>query len=140
MDGCFDSYESVLAATGTIIISPVGVSMLPFLKEGRDTVRLVLPQRPPQKYDIVLYRASDGGYVLHRIIGFDGGKYIICGDNCRAWEMGHTRSDIIAVVDQIYRNDKPEDPHRFKYRIYERLWCSSWIKRIFMKLRSIFIK
>lgn len=127
-------YETLISAAGSVVIEPRGVSMLPFLKEGRDSVRLVKPNRAPEKYDIVLYRVRNE-YVLHRIIGFDGDNYIICGDNCRGWERGHGREDIIAVVDMIYRNGKPEKPHCFKNRIYERLWCSSLLKRIVMKLR-----
>ena len=129
------SYETLIAAAGSVVIEPRGISMLPFLKEGRDSVRLVSPTAAPCKYDIVLYRVRDE-YVLHRIIGFDGDNYIICGDNCRGWERGHGRGDIIAVVDEIYRNGKPEKPHCLKNRIYERLWCSSLLKRIVMKLRK----
>lgn len=129
------SYETLIAAAGSVVIEPRGISMLPFLKEGRDSVRLVSPTAAPRKYDIVLYRVRDE-YVLHRIIGFDGDNYIICGDNCRGWERGHGRGDIIAVVDEIYRNGRTEKPHCLKNRIYERLWCSSLLKRIVMKLRK----
>ena len=129
-------YETLISAVGSIIIEPCGISMLPFLKEGRDSVRLVKPSQALGKYDIVLYRVRNE-YVLHRIIGFDGDNYIICGDNCRGWERGHGRGDIIAVVDMIYRNGKPEKTHCLKNRIYERLWCSSVFKRIFMKAKSV---
>lgn len=129
------SYEMLIAVAGSVVIEPLGISMLPFLKEGRDSVHLVRPAAAPQKYDIVLYRVGSE-YVLHRIIGFDGDNYIICGDNCRGWERGHGRGDIIAVVDMIYRNGKPEKPHCLKNRIYERLWCSSLLKRIVMKLKA----
>jgi len=129
------SYETLIAAAGSVVIEPRGISMLPFLKEGRDSVRLVSPTAAPRKYDIVLYRVRDE-YVLHRIIGFDGDNYIICGDNCRGWERGYGRGDIIAVVDEIYRNGRTEKPHCLKNRIYERLWCSSLLKRIVMKLRK----
>ena len=88
------SYETLIAAAGSVVIEPRGISMLPFLKEGRDSVRLVSPTAAPRKYDIVLYRVRDE-YVLHRIIGFDGDNYIICGDNCRGWERGHRRGDIM---------------------------------------------
>lgn len=129
------SYETLIAAAGSVVIEPRGISMLPFLKEGRDSVRLVRPTADPRKYDIVLYRVRDE-YVLHRIIGFDGDNYIICGDNCRGWERGQGRGDIIAVVDEIYRNGRTEKPHCLKNRIYEHIWCSSMLKRIVMKLRA----
>ena len=128
-------YEVLFTVVDSVVIEPHGTSMLPFLKEGRDSVRLVGRTIMPRKYDIVLYRVG-GEYVLHRIIGFDGDNYIICGDNCRGWERGYGRDDMIAVVDEIYRNGKPEKPHCLKNRIYERLWCSSMLKRIVMKLRA----
>ena len=128
------SYETLIAAAGSVVIEPRGISMLPFLKEGRDSVRLVSPTAAPRKYDIVLYRVCDE-YVLHRIIGFDGDNYIICGDNCRGWERGHGRGDIIAVVDDIQKR-QARKPHCLKNRIYERLWCSSLLKRIVMKLKA----
>ena len=129
------SYETLIAAVGSVVIAPRGVSMLPFLKEGRDSVRLVRPTAAPQKYDIVLYRVRDE-YVLHRIIGFDGDNYIICGDNGRGRERGHGRGYIRAVVDERYRNGRTEKPHCLKNRIYERLWCTSLLKRIIMKLKA----
>ena len=129
------SYKTLIAAAGSVVIEPRGISMLPFLKECRDSVRLVCLSAAPRNYDFVLFRVCDL-FVLHGFIGFDGDNYIICGDNCRGWERGHGRGDIIAVVDEIYRNGRTEKPHCLKNRIYERLWCSSLLKRIVMKLRK----
>lgn len=42
------SYEMLIAAAGSVVIEPLGISMLPFLKEGRDSVRLVSPAAAPQ--------------------------------------------------------------------------------------------
>lgn len=132
------SYETLIATLGSVVIHPMGISMRPFLKEGRDSVVVCAPTQPLKKYDIVLYRAPDGGYVLHRIIKIDGEKLIICGDNCRGWEHGHKADDMIGVVTAICRGEKQEKVHSFKNKIYERLWCSSYLKRIVMKLRSLF--
>ena len=48
------SYETLIAAAGSVVIEPRGISMLPFLKEGRDSVRLVSPTAAPRKYDLSL--------------------------------------------------------------------------------------
>lgn len=134
------SYETLIATLGSVVIHPTGISMRPFLKEGRDSVVVCAPSEPLKKYDIVLYRAPDGGYVMHRIIKIDGEKLVICGDNCRGWEHGHTTGDIIGVVTAVCRGEKQEQVHSVKNKIYERLWCSSYLKRIVMKLRSVLKK
>ena len=103
---------------------------------GTDFVIIASTPEAKKVFDGMLRLNETDEYVLHRIIGFDGDNYIICGDNCRGWERGHGRGDIIAVVDEIYRNGKPEKPHCLKNRIYERLWCSSLLKRIIMKLKA----
>ena len=43
------SYETLIAAAGSVVIEPRGISMLPFLKEVRDSVRLVSPTAAPRK-------------------------------------------------------------------------------------------
>lgn len=42
------SYETLIAAAGSVVIEPRGISMLPFLKEGRDSLRLVSPTAAPR--------------------------------------------------------------------------------------------
>jgi len=136
----YDSIESMLEKEESVLISPVGNSMLPFLKSGRDTVLLKKVTRPLSKYDVVLYRGKDGGYILHRIIRITDKGYIICGDNCSVWERGIKPDDIIAVVDSIVRKNKTYPCHCFKNRIYERVWCGTLLKRIVFKLKRIFDK
>ena len=50
----------------SVTFSPRGTSMLPLLKEGRDSVTLSKPVGRLKKYDIPLYRRKNGQYVhLH---------------------------------------------------------------------------
>ena len=42
-------YEVLFTVVDSVVIEPRGVSMLPFLKDGRDSVRLVRPAAAPQK-------------------------------------------------------------------------------------------
>ena len=140
MNSQYSSIEELIQAEGKAIIAPIGKSMLPFLKEGRDMVLLKAPAEPLQKYDIVLYKNSAEGYILHRIIRVNGSDYIICGDNSSVWEFGHSSDDIIAVVDKIIRNGKQIDCHCFRNKIYEHIWCGSFIKRAFFKLKRILFR
>ena len=58
-----------LAAGQDVRFSPRGVSMLPMLRQGRDTVTLSPVTGRLRKYDLPLYRREDGRYVLHRVVG-----------------------------------------------------------------------
>ena len=49
------SYETLIAAAGSVVIEPRGISMLPFLKEGRDSVRLV---SPPRRANMISYSTA----------------------------------------------------------------------------------
>ena len=60
--------EEQLREGKTVRFAPKGRSMLPMIREGRDTVTLCAVDRPLKKYDIGFYRRRDGQYVLHRIV------------------------------------------------------------------------
>lgn len=57
-----------------------GISMQPFLKEGRDAVILASADQKLQIGDIILYRRQNGQYVLHRIVRKNGGMFYLRGD------------------------------------------------------------
>ena len=57
-----------LEAGKNVRFSPRGISMLPMLRQGVDSVVLSpLPSRL-KKYDLPLYRRKSGQYVLHRVV------------------------------------------------------------------------
>ena len=77
-----EAFRENLEKQGFLVQPFRGVSMMPLLRQGRDAVRLVKPQRPLKKMDIVLFERPDGQLVLHRIIRIRNGEYYIRGDNC----------------------------------------------------------
>lgn len=113
--------QESLAAGQTVRFSPKGVSMLPMLREGIDTVTLSPITGPLKKYDIPLYRRDSGAYVLHRIVKADG-TYTCIGDNQYVLEPGVRQDQLIAVVTAFSRGDRQilvTDPG---YQCYIRLW------------------
>lgn len=78
-----------------------GRSMLPLLVEGRDAVKLVVPEHRLKKFDIALYLRDDGIYVLHRVIKVREDSYFIRGDNCLQYEIV-SDSRIIAVAEGLF--------------------------------------
>ena len=63
--------SEVIGSGGEFELYPRGTSMLPLIREGRDSVILISPDSPDVG-DIVLYRRAGGQYVLHRIVGCEG--------------------------------------------------------------------
>lgn len=69
----------MLAEGHSVVIMTKGTSMLPFIRGGSDSVELV-KEETYGLYDIVLAEVAEGHYVLHRIIGLDGGSVTLKGD------------------------------------------------------------
>jgi hypothetical protein len=121
---------------------PRGVSMLPMLVQGRDSVVLSPVTGKLKKYDLPLYRRENGAYVLHRIIKVDGETYTCIGDNQYKAEQGVTHESVIAVVSEFTRKGKTKTVKSFSYRAYCRFWhYSRFIRHVISALkRRIFRK
>lgn len=121
-----------LAAGKTVRFSPRGVSMLPMLRQGIDSV--VLSPLPPKlkKYDLPLYQRDNGKYVLHRIVKV-GQTYTCIGDNQFELEEGLRHDQMIALVTAFYRGDKRVSVNALGYRLYCRLWHHSRTLRHFRR-------
>lgn len=105
----------------SVRFSPRGISMLPMLRQGIDSVVLSpLPERL-QKYDLPLYRRKDGKYILHRIVG-TGETYICMGDNQFDCEPGVKLEQMIAIVTGFYRGEKYHSVKEPGYFLYCRFW------------------
>lgn len=109
-----------------IEITVQGNSMMPMLKGGRDKVVLIKPAEKLKKYAVALYyRSSENTYVLHRIIGYKNGGYVISGDNQFIKEYGIQDSEMVAVVTAFTRNGRRYAVGNFGYMLYCRLWYYS---------------
>ena len=101
--------------------SPQGVSMLPMLRQGIDSVVLSPLPGKLKKYDLPLYQRENGKYVLHRIVKA-GETYTCVGDNQFELERGLKHSQMIAVVTAFYRDGREIPVTDPAYRLYCRLW------------------
>lgn len=110
-----------LAAGKTVRFSPRGISMLPMLRQGVDSVVLSPLPEKLEKYDLPLYQRDDGHYVLHRIVKA-GETYTCIGDNQFDFEPGLRRDQMIALVTTFTRGDREIPVTDLRYRIYCRVW------------------
>ena len=70
-----------LETAGRANLAVTGCSMLPMLRQGRDTVILAPIGDSLKPGDIALFCREDGRYILHRVIAKEPDAYIFCGDN-----------------------------------------------------------
>ena len=122
-----------LALGNSVRFSPRGTSMLPMLRQGKDSVILSPLPDKLKKYDLPLYRRDDGHYVLHRIVGV-GETYTCMGDNQFLPEAGLRQEQMIAVVTAFCRGNRQIPVTSRGYRLYCRVWHHSrrlrhWIYR-----------
>ena len=110
-----------LNAGRTVRFSPRGVSMLPMLRQGVDSVVLSPAPQKLKKFDLPLYRRPDGKYILHRVVSV-GQTYTCIGDNQFKYETGVGQDWVIAVVSAFYRGDQMWSVDDWRYRLY----CYGW--------------
>ena len=121
MDDMIPLMKERLVAGQTVQLSPVGISMLPMLRQGRDCVILKPIFGKLRKYDIPLYQRDDGHYVLHRIVK-TGETYTCIGDNQFREEIGARQDQPIAVVSGFTRDGNYRSVETLSYRVYCRFW------------------
>ena len=110
--------EERLAAGQQVEIYPRGHSMLPLIREGRDSVVLATLCRLPQKNDVVLCRYGQH-YVLHRVVAMRrDGRFVLCGDNRKTCEQGISPENVLAVVVSIKREGRAMPLNSLRYRAY----------------------
>ena len=134
------SIEDELSDYGNYATNTVGGSMRPLFRTHRDAVVLSSLDRDIKKYDIVLYKTSDGKYILHRVIGIKGGVFIIRGDNTFVREYV-PKERIIASVTSFNRKGKRRKITDLSYKIYSRVWNFIYpLRFVFFKTRTLLSK
>lgn len=109
----------VLESGGEFELYPRGTSMLPLIRQGRDSVTLIKkPQGGLNEGDIAFYRRADRQFVLHRVMYRDENGYTMCGDNQLVLEHGVTDGMVIGVVSSLKLDGKVVSVDDKKYRRY----------------------
>jgi hypothetical protein len=117
-----------------VTLRPLGFSMLPFIRGGKDSVRL--KKMPAVAVgDMLLVRLPGPRYVLHRLIGKEGDRLTLMGDGNLGQMEICGKVDVIGTVVAIVRGNKTIKPSKgtvWKYLlpfrrvllgIYRRIKC-----------------
>ncbi len=117
--------------------APRGISMLPMLRQGIDSVTLSPLPEKLKKYDLPLYQRDDGKYILHRIVKVRD-TYTCIGDNQFVLEPGVRHDQMIALVTGFTRGEKEHSVIEPGYQLYCRIWhYSRPIRFIIRKIRGL---
>ena len=135
-------YETLIEKDGVFAQLTKGISMMPLIRQNRDTIIVKKIENPPKENDVLLYKNKIGKYVLHRVIKVLENGYIIRGDNNFFNEYDIKDDDIIGILDGFYRDDKYIDCNKNKlYKIYIQLNRRTYyLRKIFSKIRSLLSK
>ncbi len=96
--------QEILLEKGAYIGPTVGVSMLPMLKNRRDTIVVQAKRERLKPLDVALYVRGDK-YILHRVLSLTEKGYIIRGDNCY-FDENVPEEAVIGVLTEFFRKDK----------------------------------
>ncbi|MBE6684226.1 MAG: hypothetical protein E7592_01070 [Ruminococcaceae bacterium] len=120
--------EELLAEDGMYVSTTSGVSMMPMLRDRRDTIVITPARDRLKKYDVALYRRGED-YLLHRVVKVLPDSYIICGDNCVALETGITDAQVIGKLTEVRRGEKKLRLDGLGYGIYCRYIVATFYPR-----------
>lgn len=100
-----------------------GNSMRPWIVDNRDQVLLTGVDTKRLKLgNIILFQNSNGKYILHRIYKKDNAGYRTIGDAFLTDDGLVLDSQIIGVVEKIYRKGKEIDCNSFLWRFIFSAW------------------
>lgn len=120
---------------GTYLSCPNGISMRPMIRGGRDVVLVEKLTRDPVRYDLVMYVRPDLQGVIHRVVRFENGKYIIIGDNC--WQYEYVNPDQIkGIVTEFCHKGKW---HKVDEKFYK-LYVHAWVDLVFIKRPVFYVR
>ena len=121
---------------GSYLSVPSGISMRPMIRGGRDAVLIKKLTKKPERYDLVMYVRPGLQGVIHRVVGFRDGKYIIVGDNC--WQYERVEPEHIkGIVTEFCRKGKWHSTDEKLYLLYVHMWVDFlFIKRPLFYVRD----
>lgn len=122
MERLYPLLAEQLERGGSALLPVTGSSMLPALRQGRDTVVLCPPEEL-RRGDVILFLRGNGRYVLHRIIRRSGPGFLCCGDN--QWQTERVAAEqVLARVSAVRRRGREIPAASPGWRLWAWLWTA----------------
>lgn len=125
------SVQTALDTYGIWTGAPIGRSMLPLLKEGRDRIVITRFSGCVRRGDVLLYRRADGVLVLHRAMRVLPEGCDCTGDAQTGHEIVHY-PQVLGVLTGFFRKEKYVSVTACAYRLYMLFWGNRRILRKFV--------
>lgn len=116
-------------------INVFGHSMEPFIYDGENVT--LEKTTKYKKNDIILYRRSNGQFVLHRIYKEKKAGFVLLGDHQTFKEYPIQQEQIIAKVVSYERKGKVKYLKGFKYHLYLLVWRRLILRKVILKIKTI---
>ena len=127
-----DIFEN-LADGESVTLKVQGVSMQPFLYNGRDTVTLKKNDKPVKRGDVVIFERG-GIYLMHRIVEISAdGYFIALGDYSLTPETHIPLENIKAVLVSAVRNGKTITPKSPEWIFFSRIFIYTSFRKLLKK-------
>lgn len=136
----FEAVSEQLACGRQAVFTVTGMSMWPFIRHGRDSVIVeAVKTEDLRKGDIVLLRASEEQFLLHRITRQSDGYFETTGDGNLFRDGKFPYSCIIARVRKVIRKGKTIDCDSFWWKMFSGIWMLLFPVRKYL-FRAWFLK
>ena len=140
IDAYMPVLQELLAQGQSVSLTVTGESMSPFLRHGRDQIRLAAVTVPPKRGDMVFFRRRNGQYIMHRVLRrMPDGNYAIIGDGQQQVEAPIAPEQIFAVVTQVCRKGTWIGPKAFWWRFFAGPWLTLLPLRPLLRRMARFI-
>lgn len=140
IDAYMPVLQELLAQGQSVSLTVTGESMSPFLRHGRDQIRLAAVTVPPKRGDMVFFRRRNGQYIMHRVLRrMPDGNYAIIGDGQQQVEAPIAPEQIFAVVTQVCRKGTWIGPKVFWWRFFAGPWLTLLPLRPLLRRMARFI-
>lgn len=122
-------------------ITLAGTSMQPLIRMNRDKITIRSLKEEPQVGDIVLFRRSDGAYVVHRVYQISRDYITTLGDNCERPDVPISKEQVLGKVVEIRRGKKTILPGSKGERRFARVWTKFLpVRRFLLHLKFVINK
>lgn len=121
----FPLVKELLADNRQAVFTITGYSMIPFLGNGRDQVKIEKCDiKDLKKGEIILFQQDKipHDYILHRIYRIKDGKFLTMGDGNDYMDEPVAPQQIIGVVTTVYRKGKEIDCKSRIWRAAAAIW------------------
>lgn len=115
----------LIAENKSVTVTARGNSMNPVFRDRKDKVILSpLKGKGLKRGDVIFTVATDGRYVIHRVVKTEGETVTLLGDGNLAITESAAAKDTIGLVTGYIRNGKEHSCGSFRWKTYSLIWMA----------------